>query len=121
MQTQLMMNILHQNPNSVILKRGEDYEIHKAKGVGTESEYIEMWGYLDNGYTYLFRTPIESIRESILITGKFLTYVGTWIILLLSCGDMVFFPKDYRADPGTGAAFQEDGRSGFWCEIYKGR
>ena len=82
MQTQLMMNILHQNPNSVILKRGEDYEIHKAKGVGTESEYIEMWGYLDNGYTYLFRTPIESIRESILITGKFLTYVGTWIILL---------------------------------------
>jgi signal transduction histidine kinase len=42
----------------------------------TLTEYLEMWGVLDNGNLFLINSPLESIRESVNISNRFLTYVG---------------------------------------------
>lgn len=97
MARQLGYNILNQNKDAVILKKGQDYQIHKIKGIGTDAEYVEMWGYLDNGNIYLFRTPIESIRESILITGKFLSYAGAIVTIL--CLILIWYFSKRITDP----------------------
>lgn len=39
-------------------------------------EYIDMWGVLDNGNLFLFRSPLEEIRESVKLANRFLGYVG---------------------------------------------
>lgn len=92
MERQLAQNILTQGAGAAVLKQGENYIIHRTRGIGTEAEYVEMWGYFKNGYVYLFRTPIESIRESILITVKFLSYAGG-VVILFSLGLIWYFSR----------------------------
>lgn len=41
-----------------------------------QSEYIEMWGTLENGNIYLMRSALEGIKDSVMIANRFLTYVG---------------------------------------------
>ena len=41
-----------------------------------KTDYVDLWGNLDNGDMFLLRTPLESIRESVGISNRFLAYVG---------------------------------------------
>ena len=41
-----------------------------------QTEYIEMWGMLDNGYFFILRSALESIQESVAISNRFMAYVG---------------------------------------------
>lgn len=54
----------------------EKYEIQIASDDRTDTEFLEMWGILDNGNLFLFRSPLESIRESVILANRFLAYVG---------------------------------------------
>jgi len=47
-----------------------------------QSEYIEMWGTLENGNIYLMRSALEGIKDSVAIANRFLTYVGSCAVLL---------------------------------------
>lgn len=49
-----------------------------------KSEYMDMWGHLDNGYFYVMRTGVESIRESAVISNRFLINIGILTVLLSS-------------------------------------
>lgn len=48
----------------------------------TKTDYIEMWGILDNGNLFLIRSPLESVTESARIANLFLLYVGLVVSLL---------------------------------------
>jgi signal transduction histidine kinase len=48
----------------------------------TSTEYLEMWGVLDNGNLFLINSPLESIRESVKISNRFLAYVGLFTTVL---------------------------------------
>ena len=48
-----------------VLEKGEEYEIRITLDDRTKTEYMEMFGVLDNGNLFLFRNPIESIKESV--------------------------------------------------------
>lgn len=50
------------------------------QGMGTD--YLEMWGVLDNGNLFLIRSPLESIRDSAKIANKFLAYIGIVVTLV---------------------------------------
>ena len=50
------------------------------QGIGTD--YLEMWGVLDNGNLFLIRSPLESIRDSAKIANKFLAYIGIVVTLV---------------------------------------
>lgn len=75
---QLLNNLFGQGkaPKIRVLEKGEKYEISIMLDDWTKTEYVEMWGFLDNGNLFLLRNPLESIKESVKLTNRFLTYVG---------------------------------------------
>ena len=87
MVTQLMGYLMNQNQSKgKLLKTGPNYEIHSAEEVVGGGEYIEMWGYLSTGNAFILRSPLESIRESAMISNQFLLY----ITLAIGCIGSVF-------------------------------
>ncbi len=87
MVTQLMGYLVNQNQGrGKLLKSTSNYEIRSAEDVVGGGEYIEMWGYLSNGNAFILRSPLESIRESVTISNKFLIY----ITLVIGCIGCVF-------------------------------
>lgn len=79
---QLLGYLLERNTNTDILEEAQEYKISKGVDMQTGSEYIEMWGDLPNSYIFIIRSPLESIRESVVISNKFLAYIGVGIILV---------------------------------------
>ena len=87
MVTQLMGYLVNQNQGKgKLLKSTSNYEIRSAEDVVGGGEYIEMWGYLSTGNAFILRSPLESIRESVTISNKFLVY----ITLVIGCIGCVF-------------------------------
>lgn len=56
------------------VESGEDYVI-QITGQG-DSAYLEMYGHLTSGISFIMQTPLESIRESAALANRFLGYVG---------------------------------------------
>jgi len=46
------------------------------------TQYIEMWGILDNSSFYLMRSALESIQENSRTAGRFILYVGAAAMLI---------------------------------------
>lgn len=57
-----------------VLEKGEDYSLQMTGQEG--NEYLEMYGRLNSGISFIMRTPVESIRESAKIANRFFAYVG---------------------------------------------
>ena len=90
---QLLEYLFEKNPNTEVktLAEEENYEMNIIREERLQQEYVDMWGVLDNGNLFLFRTPLEGIRESVVLANRFLAYVGigaaifsTMIILIVS-------------------------------------
>lgn len=81
---QLLNNIFGtgKSPNIRLLEKGENYEIRIMLDDWTKTEFVEMWGVLDNGNLFLFRNPLESIKESVKLANRFLAYVGIFAAAL---------------------------------------
>lgn len=85
--TQLMGYLLNRNPaKGDLLKESDNYQIRSAKDVAGGGEYLEMWGYLDNGNAFILRSPLESIRESAMLSNRFLIY----ITVIMACIGSIF-------------------------------
>lgn len=78
---QLFDNIfLGVNEESLLLNT-DNYKMQVVRDFKTQTEYIEMWGILDNGYLFMLRSALEGIKESVSISNHFLAYVGLIAIL----------------------------------------
>ena len=64
-----------------ILYKEEKVEMRMIKDEWTNQDYVDMWGVLDNGNLFLLRSPLESIRESVVLANRFLAYVGIGSVL----------------------------------------
>lgn len=75
---QLLNNLFEKETPSYaqILEEGETYTIRIAMDNRIKTDYVEMWGVLDNGNLFLYRSPLESIKESVKLANRFLAYVG---------------------------------------------
>lgn len=62
------------NERVQVLEQGEDYRM-QITGQG-DGEYLEMYGRLTSGISFIMQTPLESIRESATLANRFLAYVG---------------------------------------------
>ena len=78
--------------NAKIIEQTDVYAIQVSEEPRTKTEYIEMWGMLDNGNFFLIRTALESIRDSVSISNRFLFYVGT-LAMFVSCIIVWFVSK----------------------------
>lgn len=80
--TEMLIKHLYDNyfnpKNSMkYLEENEKFNIAVLMDLMTDTEYLEMWGVLDNGNLFLIRSPLESIRDSVKVSNRFLMYVGT--------------------------------------------
>ncbi len=83
MIAQLMGYLFHRNPSSdQILAMTDSYEIHSTQDSVNGGEYIEMWGFLDDGKPFLLRSPLESIRESVELANEFLIYIVAGMLVI---------------------------------------
>ena len=72
----LLNNIFYGVNKEDILVENKGYMIQIVTDGRTQTEYIEMWGMLDNGYFFILRSALESIQESVSISNRFMAYVG---------------------------------------------
>ncbi len=79
----ILLSIIFRSPNGAqeieVLEENDDYSIRKSRA--SDSEYIEMFGRLPDGCTFLFRTPIESIDEASAYAARFYLFVGIICII----------------------------------------
>jgi len=80
---QLYDNIFGQNQENVsVLKQTEEFIIQKNTDSQIKSDYLEIWGSLENGNLFIMRTALESIRESVEVSNKFLSYIGICAVMI---------------------------------------
>lgn len=81
--------------NVTTMKVGDDYRLQRTGTTG--NEYLEMYGRLNTGISFIMRTPIESIQESADIAKRFFTYVGC--IGVLAGGLIMWFTTRKITEP----------------------
>ena len=82
MMSQLMGYLLNRIPiNGKVFETNERYQIQRTS-YGSGGEYVEMWGFLDDGKTFLLRSPLDSIRESVAIANEFLIYIFIGMVVI---------------------------------------
>lgn len=75
LESQLLGYILGFYSGTVeVLEEGDDFVLQRL--TSGDNEYLEMYGRLSTGISFIMRTPIESIRESAKIANRFFAYVG---------------------------------------------
>ncbi len=79
---QLMDHIFLGVHEENLLLNTDDYKMQVVRDYRTQTEYIEMWGMLDNGYLFMLRSALEGIQESVSISNRFLAYVGMVAVLI---------------------------------------
>ena len=83
MTTQLIGYLLNRiQVEGKIYESNKEYQIHKTFDRINGGEYIEMWGFLEGGQAFLLRSPLESIRESVMLANEFLIYIGIGVALI---------------------------------------
>ncbi len=85
--TQMLIRRLYDNvfaprDSRDYLEETQRFTVAMLADRATNTEYLEMWGVLDNGNLFLIRSPIESIRDSVKIANRFLAYVGVVATIL---------------------------------------
>lgn len=70
------------NANGKAVKQTDDYIIQKIQDTNLQTDYLEMWGKLENSGYFLIRTPVGSIRDSVQISNMFYIYIGLVMILI---------------------------------------
>lgn len=69
-----------------VIRKDDEYVIQRAKVNG--DEYLEMYGQLKSGISFIMRTPVESIRESVKVANRFFAYIGMAAAL---CGGIIIW------------------------------
>ena len=75
-----------------ILETSDNYQICSTSDVLGQTEYIEMWGNLSDGSWFLIRSPLESIRESVMLSTRFMIYTML-VVAILGCVFVWYFSR----------------------------
>lgn len=65
-----------------ILEETPFYVLRQSRERISGMEYLEMIGTLENGDYFIMKTPLESIRDSVILANRFYTIIGTIVILI---------------------------------------
>lgn len=75
-------NMFGREQEGTILEKNDQYSIERQEDKRTHTDYIEMWGVLDNGNVFLMRSAVEGIKDSVQIADRFLIYTGLFAATL---------------------------------------
>lgn len=70
--------VLGQSGNRTkVLKEHDNYVVETNRDFRSDSSYMESWGFFsDNSTLFIMSMPLASIRESVVLSNRFTTYVG---------------------------------------------
>lgn len=84
-----------QKNDSSIIKSNDYYMLLQSSDERYNSSYIELWGYIEAANSYvLLRSPVESIKESVDISNRFMAYIAI-IVIIVSIIIMYFVSKRF--------------------------
>ena len=63
-------------------KYPEANTIFKVIDIKNQSESLEIYGRLENGYAFIITSAMESIRDSVKLANRFLAYIGAASVLI---------------------------------------
>lgn len=91
--------VLGQGDNrSKTLVEHEDYLVEMNYDFRSNNMYMESWGYFsDNQTLFIMSMPIASVRESVALSNRFVTYVG--LVVLLFGGVLMYFATNRVTKP----------------------
>ncbi len=78
-----------EDDSTEVLDTADSHQIGKYMDSRLGTKYLILWGTLQDGSMILMRTPLESIRESVTISNRFLAYVG--IVGVIISGVICYF------------------------------
>lgn len=61
---------------TTILHQTDSYRLAKTTDARFDTEYMEIVGIMDFGGFFIARTPLESIRENVAVSNRFLGYIA---------------------------------------------
>ena len=61
---------------------GDSHRYIFGGAIKSGTEYLEMWGQLDDGSWFLIRTPMESIEHAAQLSNRFYLYVGLTVMIV---------------------------------------
>ncbi len=70
------------NNETTILAQSDNYVIQRQRDTRLDSEYLVLYGTLSDGNLILMRSALESIRESVKISNRFLMLVGVLSVII---------------------------------------
>ena len=84
------------NPNKErnLLKSTNNYNIYKVLNNRFDSQYVDLFGMLENSYFVYIQSNYQSMQESVSISNKFLGYVGV-IAIILGIGIMSYISRKF--------------------------
>lgn len=83
---------------SKVLKQGDNYVIEMNYDSRTNATYVESWGYFsDNKTLFIMSMPLDSIRESVGLSNRFITYAG--LIVLVAGSILMYFATNQVTRP----------------------
>jgi two-component system sensor histidine kinase VanS len=65
-----------------IIEKCDAYTILRNRDKVVQMDFIEMWGKTDNNLAFIFRSPIESIQESMSLSNRFYLMAGLGIVVV---------------------------------------
>lgn len=79
-----------------IIKEHPDYIIRQSRDRMTNMEYLEMVGNLESGDYFIMKTPLESIRDSVILANRFYIEIGAVAIIISAIMIYLFSRKVTR-------------------------
>ena len=71
------------------LKEHDNYVVETNMDFRSNSSYMESWGFFsDNSTLFIMSMPLASIRESVVLSNRFMTYVG---LVALALGSVLMY------------------------------
>ena len=85
------------NEDWQVVKKGDNHTIQQVLDKGGKVIYMEDWGYLNNGYSYVVRCSFEGVQKQANQSLLFFTVVCA--IILVICGIAIYFVVTYYTKP----------------------
>ncbi len=87
---------LHSN-KTLLRNESPFYILQLVTRPSVDMDYLDMWGFLNNGNLFFIRTAMESIQDSVDIANRFLGYAGLAATIL--CGIIIWVVSKKVTDP----------------------
>lgn len=71
-----------QKNEAEIIRQGNNYTLERCEDTRMNSDYLVLWGTLDDGNLILMRVALESIQESVSISNQLLAVIGVFALIL---------------------------------------